>query len=139
MTEATPLLVVTDLVKQFNEGDASVRVLKGLDLTIGQGELVALLGPSGSGKSTLLNILGTLMQPTSGQFEMLGLNLIGAKDVDLTEFRNQHIGFVFQAHNLLSDFTALENVMFPAATHKGRETGRGSQAGDRVAKRSRSR
>lgn len=122
MTEAPPMLVVTRLVKQFEEGDMSVSVLKGLDLTVGRGELVALLGPSGAGKSTLLNILGTLMRPTSGQFEMLGTSLIGAQDVDLTEFRNRHIGFVFQAHNLLPDFTALENVMFPAATRRGRET-----------------
>jgi lipoprotein-releasing system ATP-binding protein len=122
MTDAAPLIVVEDLVKSFDEGDEAVTVLKGLDLTIGTGELVALLGPSGSGKSTLLNILGTLMRPTSGSFKMLGLNLIGARDVDLTEFRNRHIGFVFQAHNLLPDFTALENVMFPAATRKGRET-----------------
>ncbi|MEO8759067.1 MAG: ABC transporter ATP-binding protein [Devosia sp.] len=122
MIDTAPLIVVEDLVKSFDEGDEAVTVLKGLDLTIGTGELVALLGPSGSGKSTLLNILGTLMRPTSGTFDMLGLNLIGARDVDLTEFRNQHIGFVFQAHNLLPDFTALENVMFPAATRHGRET-----------------
>jgi len=122
MTDVAPLIVVEDLVKSFDEGDEAVTVLKGLDLTIKTGELVALLGPSGSGKSTLLNILGTLMRPTSGSFKMLDLNLIGARDVDLTEFRNRHIGFVFQAHNLLPDFTALENVMFPAATRKGRET-----------------
>ena len=122
MTAPTPLLVVSDLVKKFDEGEASVTVLKGLNLTIDRGELTALLGPSGSGKSTLLNILGTLMRPTSGRFEMLGLSLIGAQDVDLTEFRNRHIGFVFQAHNLLPDLTAVENVMFPAATRKGRET-----------------
>ncbi|MBY0360528.1 MAG: ABC transporter ATP-binding protein [Phreatobacter sp.] len=118
----TPLLIVTDLVKEFNDGETSTTVLNGLSLSLYRGELVALLGPSGSGKSTLLSILGTLMRPTSGRFEMLGFNLIGARDVDLTEFRNQHIGFVFQAHNLLPDFTALENVMFPAATRKGRET-----------------
>lgn len=122
MTGTAPLVVVEDLVKQFDEGGESVTVLKGLDLAIGKGELVALVGPSGSGKSTLLNILGTLMRPTSGLFTMLGINLIGARDLDLTEFRNQHIGFVFQAHNLLPDFTALENVMFPAATRRGRET-----------------
>ncbi|RYE62201.1 MAG: ABC transporter ATP-binding protein [Oxalobacteraceae bacterium] len=122
MTERKPLLEVSGLVKQFDDGDTSVTVLKGVDLSIERGDLVALMGPSGSGKSTLLSILGTLMRPTRGRFEMLGVNLIGAHDVDLTEFRNQHIGFVFQAHNLLPDFTSLENVIFPAATRKGRET-----------------
>ena len=123
MTPSQPLIVVRDLVKQFAEGDGAITVLNQLNLTIGTGELVALLGPSGSGKSTLLSILGTLMRPTSGMFEMLGVGLIGAADADLTAFRNRHIGFVFQAHHLLPDFTALENTMFPAATAKGRETG----------------
>lgn len=122
MIENGSLVSVEGLVKTFDEGDAAVTVLKGLDLTIARGELVALLGPSGSGKSTLLSILGTLMRPTSGTVEMLGTALIGAHDDDLTEFRNRHIGFVFQAHNLLPDFTALENTMFPAATQHGRET-----------------
>ena len=120
MTGTDPLLVVTGLVKTFDEGDASVTVLKGLDLTLERGEFAALLGPSGSGKSTLLNIMGTLMRPTSGAFEMLGLSLIGAQDVDLTEFRNQHIGFVFQAHNLLPDFTTLESAMVSAQSPKWR-------------------
>jgi len=84
--------------------------------------MAALLGPSGSGKSTLLTILGTLMQPTSGEHVMLGENLIAADDRALTEFRNAHIGFVFQFHNLLPDFTALENVIFPTAVREGRET-----------------
>lgn len=84
--------------------------------------MTALLGPSGSGKSTLLTILGTLMQPTSGEHVMLGENLIAADDRALTEFRNAHIGFVFQFHNLLPDFTALENVIFPTAVREGRET-----------------
>lgn len=122
MNDSSALLIISNLVKTFEEGDASVTVLKGLDLVLQRGELTALLGPSGSGKSTLLSIVGTLMRPTSGALEMLGLSLIGARDTDLTEFRNQHIGFVFQAHNLLPDFSALENVMFPAATRKGRET-----------------
>ena len=116
------LIVVDSLMKEFGEGDTAVTVLKGLDLTIGRGELVALLGPSGSGKSTLLNILGTLMRPTSGRLTMLGQELVGAEEAQLTEFRNRHIGFVFQAHHLLPDFTALENVAFPAATQHGRET-----------------
>ena len=87
-----------------------------------KGELSALLGPSGSGKSTLLTILGTLMQPTSGRHTMLGVDLTTANDRALTDFRNRHIGFVFQFHNLLPDFTALENVIFPTAVREGRET-----------------
>lgn len=116
------LLEVRDLVKTYGEGEAETRVLKGLNLALETGELSALLGPSGSGKSTLLTILGTLMQPTSGQHVMLGEDLTRAGDRDLTEFRNRHIGFVFQFHNLLPDFTALENVIFPAAVQAGRET-----------------
>jgi len=117
-----PVIEVRNLVKTYGEGDTATRVLKSLDLSIEQGELCALLGPSGSGKSTLLTILGTLMRPTSGEYRMLGENLVGAGDDELTEFRNQHIGFVFQFHNLLPDFTAIENVVFPAAIKAGRET-----------------
>jgi lipoprotein-releasing system ATP-binding protein len=116
------LLQVTDLVKTFGSGDAETRVLRGLSLRMEKGELSALLGPSGSGKSTLLTILGTLMQPTSGEHVMLGVDLTTANDRALTEFRNRHIGFVFQFHNLLPDFTALENVIFPTAVREGRET-----------------
>ena len=116
------LLQVTDLVKTFGSGDAETRVLRGLSLRMERGELSALLGPSGSGKSTLLTILGTLMQPTSGGHVMLGVDLTTANDRALTEFRNRHIGFVFQFHNLLPDFTALENVIFPTAVREGRET-----------------
>jgi lipoprotein-releasing system ATP-binding protein len=117
-----PLLRVTDLVKTYGEGEAATRVLRGLSLDLAAGEMAALLGPSGSGKSTLLTILGTLMQPTSGRYTMLGTELVGAPDAALTEFRNRHIGFVFQFHNLLPDFTALENVIFPTAVRAGRET-----------------
>jgi lipoprotein-releasing system ATP-binding protein len=120
MTEA--LLDVRDLVKTFGTGETETRVLRGLDLHLETGELAALLGPSGSGKSTLLTILGTLMKPTSGSHIMLGVDLAAASDRDLTEFRNRHIGFVFQFHNLLPDFTALENVVFPTAVREGRET-----------------
>ena len=116
------LVQVTDLVKTFGTGDTETRVLRGLNLTLGVGEMAALLGPSGSGKSTLLTILGTLMQPTSGQHSMLGVDLTTATDAALTAFRNLHIGFVFQFHNLLPDFTALENVLFPSAIKAGRET-----------------
>jgi lipoprotein-releasing system ATP-binding protein len=115
------LVEVSGLTKDYTEGETVTRVLKGVELQVSRGELVALLGPSGSGKSTLLNILGTLMRPTLGELSILGETLIGADDEVLTEFRNRHIGFVFQAHLLLPDFTALENVMFPAAARHGRE------------------
>ena len=121
MTDA-PLMLVRNLVKTFEDGGVETRVLKGVDLTLETGELCALVGPSGSGKSTLLTILGTLARATSGEYSMLGENLITADDAALTEFRNAHIGFVFQFHNLLPDFTALENVLFPAALRDGRET-----------------
>lgn len=120
MTEA--LVDIRDLVKTYGSGDTETRVLRGLNLRLDHGELAALLGPSGSGKSTLLTILGTLMQPTSGSHVMLGQDLTAADDRALTDFRNQHIGFVFQFHNLLPDFTALENVIFPTAVREGRET-----------------
>lgn len=130
------LVEVRDLVKTYGEGDTATPVLKGLNLTLDTGELAALLGPSGSGKSTLLTILGTLMKPTSGQHLMLDQDLTSADDRELTEFRNRHIGFVFQFHHLLPDFTALENVIFPTAVKAGRETAaaraRGRELLDRV-------
>jgi lipoprotein-releasing system ATP-binding protein len=119
---AEPLVVVSDLTKTFVNGEIETRVLKGVNLTLARGELCALLGPSGSGKSTLLTILGTLARATSGAHSMLGVDLASASDADLTEFRNAHIGFVFQFHHLLPDFTALENVAFPAALRDRRET-----------------
>ncbi|WP_417309068.1 ABC transporter ATP-binding protein [Devosia sp.] len=118
----TVLLEVKDLVKTFGEGEAATQVLRSLDLKLETGDLAALLGPSGSGKSTLLTILGTLLKPTSGQHSMLDRDLTQASDAELTDFRNRHIGFVFQFHHLLPDFTALENVMFPTAVQAGRET-----------------
>jgi len=117
-----PLVEVRDLYKSFGHGEAETQVLKGLDLTLRPGEMSALLGPSGAGKSTLLTILGTLMRPTAGSLAMLGEDLTTATDQHLTTFRNLHIGFVFQFHNLLPDFTALENVIFPTAVRDGRET-----------------
>jgi lipoprotein-releasing system ATP-binding protein len=121
MTEE-PLVVVRDLVKTFTDGEVETQVLKGLDLTLVPGEICALLGPSGSGKSTLLTILGTLARATSGSYSMIGQDLMTANDAELTEFRNAHIGFVFQFHHLLPDFTAVENVAFPSSLRDGRET-----------------
>jgi len=107
------LYSVRDLVKDFGTDELRTRVLKGMSFELVQGEFVALLGPSGSGKSTLLTILGTLLAPTSGALEMLGQNLVHLDERRLTEFRNRHIGFVFQFHHLLPAFTAIENVMLP--------------------------
>lgn len=121
---AEPLLVVRDLVKTYGEGGIETPVLKGVNFSLAEGELCALIGPSGSGKSTLLTILGTLAKATSGSYTMLGRDLTSASDQELTEFRNAHVGFVFQFHHLLPDFTALENVVFPAALRDGRETAR---------------
>jgi lipoprotein-releasing system ATP-binding protein len=130
-----PLLQASELVKTFGTGEAETRVLRGLSLQMAQGELAALLGPSGSGKSTLLTILGTLMRPTSGRYAMLGVDLITASDRALTEFRNRHVGFVFQFHNLLPDFTALENVVFPTAVQEGRETAAARARGQELLER----
>ncbi len=124
MSPKAPLLQVSGLTKSFGSGENVQQVLKGVDLILDQRALVALQGRSGSGKSTFLSILGTLMRPTSGRHEMLGTDLINISERDVAEFRNRHIGFVFQFHHLLPDFSAVENVIFPAAVEAGRETGK---------------
>ena len=106
--------------KTFIEGDVETRVLTAVDLELRSGEFVALMGASGSGKSTLLSILGTLLRPTSGQLRVMSEDVIARSQVELTRIRNRHLGFVFQFHHLLPDFTALENVMFPAFPSHGR-------------------
>jgi lipoprotein-releasing system ATP-binding protein len=90
-----------------------LRVLRGVDLEIGQGEMMAIMGPSGAGKSTLLHVLGALDQPTSGSVEIAGRRLDGLADTEVARLRNELVGFVFQFHHLLRDFSALENVMLP--------------------------
>ena len=116
------LVSVRGLAKTFGEGEASATVLHGIDLDLERGELVALLGPSGSGKSTLLTILGTLLKPSAGTHDMLGVDLAAASEAERARFRSENIGFVFQFHHLLPDLSALENVMMPAAACAGRET-----------------
>ncbi|KJS36112.1 MAG: ABC transporter ATP-binding protein [Hyphomonas sp. BRH_c22] len=108
------------IIKTFTNGEEETQVLKGIDLVLPKGRMIALQGVSGSGKSTLLNILGLLMKPTSGKLTLLDQPLSGRSDAILSRYRNQHLGFVFQYHNLLPDFTALENVAFPAAAPAGR-------------------
>ncbi len=101
---------VHDISKVYQMGDVAVHALRGLDLDLYAGELVVLLGASGSGKSTLLNILGGLDVPTSGDVAYLDHSLTSASEEELTEFRREHVGFVFQFYNLIPSLTALENV-----------------------------
>lgn len=91
-----------------------LEVLKGIDLAIGDGEVVSIVGKSGAGKSTLLNILGTLDKPDRGEVMINGMDIRTMSDNELSAFRNRHIGFIFQFHQLLPEFSALENVMMPA-------------------------
>lgn len=108
------LLEVRGLCKTYEIGPNRVEVLKGIDLELAQGTTVALVGASGAGKSTLLHLLGALDRPTGGTVLYQGENLFAKNDRDLAVFRNKCIGFVFQFHHLLPEFTALENVMMPA-------------------------
>ncbi len=98
------------LTKVYRMGDVAVEALRGIDLELYRGELVVLLGPSGSGKSTLLNILGGLDVPTHGEVRYLDHVLTGASEAELTRFRREHVGFVFQFYNLIPSLTARENV-----------------------------
>ena len=107
------MIEAKNLHKRYND----LEVLKGVDLTINKGEIVAIVGPSGAVKTTLLQLLGTLDKPTSDKDSFLQINnenLLGLKDKALSKFRNTHIGFIFQFHQLLPEFTALENVCIPA-------------------------
>src|SRR4029079_5133535 len=108
------LVEATGLSKRYVDGPTEVQCLDDLDVAIDPGERVAIVGESGVGKSTLLHILGTLDRPTSGEVWFDGEELAGKSDHELAHFRNRQIGFVFQFHHLLPDFTALENVMMPA-------------------------
>ena len=92
----------------------SLQVLRGIDLNIGKGEVVSIVGPSGAGKTTLLQIMGTLDRPDSGTVTIDGTSVQRMKERELASFRNRHIGFVFQFHQLLPEFTALENILIPA-------------------------
>ena len=107
------LVRVRGLVKRYRTGGRTVEVLRGIDLDLARGDRVAVVGPSGSGKSTLLHILGTLERPTEGEVRVDGTDPFRLGDQDLARFRNRRVGFVFQFHHLLPEFTALENVAMP--------------------------
>ncbi|MBR7014183.1 MAG: ABC transporter ATP-binding protein, partial [Prevotella sp.] len=111
------MIDIENITKKFG----SLQVLKGIDLHIGKGEIVSIVGPSGAGKTTLLQIIGTLDKPDTGKVVINGIQTNNLPNDKLSDFRNQQIGFVFQFHQLLPEFTALENVMIPALIAKKSE------------------
>jgi len=113
MDAPTPLLEVTGLQKSFATGEGAIEVLRDLELCVGRGEMVAILGESGVGKSTLLHVLGTLDHPSAGSVRFEGRDLFAEPPDALARFRNECLGFVFQFHHLLPEFSAVENVMMP--------------------------
>ncbi len=107
------ILIAKNIHKSFHSGDEEIRVLQGIDIEVKQGDFVSITGPSGSGKSTLLHILGGLQHPDKGEIVFDGESLYSHSDRELAKIRNEKIGFIFQFHYLLSDFTVLENIMVP--------------------------
>lgn len=101
-------------VKNIHKSFGTLEVLKGVDLTVKKGEIVSIIGKSGAGKTTLLQIIGTLDKPDAGNVVIDGVDVFALKEKELADFRNRHIGFIFQFHQLLPEFNALENVMMPA-------------------------
>lgn len=113
------LLRIENLRKTYQTGPNQVEVLKGVDLKVNQGEIVVIIGPSGVGKSTLLHIIGGLDKPSDGNIFINEINIFNLNNGELAEFRNKSIGFVFQFHHLLPEFTALENLLIPGMIGKG--------------------
>ena len=107
------ILKLTDICKDYEQGKQTVRVLKNINLTVQQGEYLAIMGPSGSGKTTLMNIIGCLAVPTSGSFELNGRDLKNSSDNALADIRNKYIGFVFQSFYLMPKLDAVDNVALP--------------------------
>lgn len=129
------LLEVRNLYKSYGDGSAKVEVLKGIDLTVEAGDTLAMVGPSGAGKSTLLHVMGTIDRPTSGDVLFDGEQVFSLSDQPLAAFRNRSIGFVFQFHHLLPEFSALENVMMPmliGGEKRGKVEGRARELLDGV-------
>ena len=113
MNKQTPTLELKNLRRSFKQGGQTLEVLRGIELDIEKGEVVALIGPSGAGKSTLLQIAGLLEQPSKGEIYLDGLKCSKLSDAMRTSLRRDYLGFVYQYHNLLPDFDAVENVMMP--------------------------
>jgi lipoprotein-releasing system ATP-binding protein len=135
MSQAHHDLAVAGLTKEFAGNNATLSILKGVDLHLARGDAVAITGPSGSGKSTLLYILGTLDQPTAGDVRLLGQNPFAINGAALAKYRNANIGFIFQDHHLLPQCSVLENVLIPTLAGSGAgkaEEARATQLLDRV-------
>lgn len=113
MDNSLPVIEISGLEKSYGEGPGRIRVIRGIDLTINRGEVVAVTGPSGTGKSTLLNLVGCLDNFEQGSIKLVQRDVSSLTVDELSGFRNRHIGFIFQLHNLLPEFTAIENVMMP--------------------------
>ena len=113
MNKNGSIIRMAEIRKVYDTGKVKVEALKGIDLDIGSGEMLAIVGPSGSGKSTLMNLVGCLDTPTSGEYELAGDLVAGVTRDQLAEIRNRRVGFVFQNFNLLPHITALENVELP--------------------------
>lgn len=134
MSNGAPLLEVRNLSKSYRDGDGAVLpILTGTSMTVEAGEFVAIIGASGAGKSTLLHLLGALDTPTSGEVLLNGLSYADLDSAGLTGLRNRHIGFVFQFHHLLRDFSALENVMMPLRIGGRGETASRARASELLA------
>lgn len=132
---SSPILSLSGITRVFGSDGVETRVLRGIDLTLDEGEFCALVGPSGSGKSTLLSIIGMLDRPTAGEVVIAGRETTGMKEPERTIFRGETIGFVFQFHHLIPSFTALENVTMPFLLRYGRVSRQHRQRAEEILSR----
>jgi putative ABC transport system ATP-binding protein len=133
------MIEVVDAVKVYRRGQSEVRALNGVSLSVPKGQFLSVMGSSGSGKSTMLNLLGALDVPSSGLIRIDGKEISKLPDDDLSRFRRDHLGFIFQFFNLLPTLTAIENVLLPSLLSGKVARGRGAQGEVRCSSRSASR